>query len=199
MAVRGGLRMILAGALLSWAGAAEAASDTMPTGGRATQPIGHWEFCQTHPAECAVKSNRVAPVQLTRARWAAMVEVNNFVNASILPETDMQIWGREEVWSFPDGVGDCEDYVLEKQRELIRQGFPASSVLITVVRQGNGEGHAVLTVRTDRGDFILDNLQARVLRWSETDYTYLKRQSERSASAWVSITDGRATAVGSVR
>ena len=68
---------------------------------------------------------------------------------------------------------------------------------MTVVRQPNGDGHAVLTVRTSRGDFILDNLEPRVLAWTDTEYTYLKRQSERNSGAWVPINDGRAVAVGS--
>ncbi len=52
--------------------------------------------------------------------------------------------------------------------------MPISDLLITVVRQMNGEGHAVLTVRTDRGDYVLDNLELRVKPWNETSYDYLK-------------------------
>lgn len=183
----------------AWAGVAAAADHFMPTGGRATQPIGHWEFCQNNPDECLADRSAAIPVKLTPALWKLVLEVNAFANASIEPQTDFEMWGREEVWSYPLGAGDCEDYVLEKRRELINVGVPASALLVTVVRQPNGDGHAVLTLRTDRGDFILDNLEARVLRWSETDYTFLKRQSERSAGVWVTIEDGRATAVGSVR
>ena len=182
-----------------WTGEAAAASPFMPTGGRSTQPIGHWEFCQNDPDECLPGGGPAAPVELTKALWKIVLDVNAFANATITPRTDLEMWGREEVWSYPDGYGDCEDYVLEKRRELIAHGVSASALLVTVVRQSNGEGHAVLTLRTDRGDFILDNLEARVLRWSETGYTFLKRQAERAPGAWVSIEDGRATAVGSVR
>ena len=138
-------------------------------------------------------------MELTRALWAEMVDINNAVNTAVTPRTDMEMWGQEEVWSYPDGLGDCEDYVLEKRRELMAAGVPAGSLLITVVRQPNGDGHAVLTVRTTEGDYILDNLEPRVLAWQETEYTYLKRQSEKNSGAWVSITDGRTSAVGSVR
>ena len=103
------------------------------------------------------------PIQLTRKLWAAMVDVNNAVNTMVTPRTDMEIWGKEEVWSYPDRVGDCEDYVLEKRRDLMQLGVPAGSLLITVVRQPNGDGHAVLTVRTSNGDYILDNLEPRIL------------------------------------
>jgi predicted transglutaminase-like cysteine proteinase len=194
-------RILAALALMaaSWMGEAAAAGLFMPGGARSTQPIGHWEFCQNRPDECVADASGAAPVTLTKQLWKIVLEVNTFANASITPRTDFEMWGREEVWSYPEGYGDCEDYVLEKRRELMAYGVPASALLVTVVRQANGDGHAVLTLRTDRGDFILDNLEARVLRWFETDYTFLKRQSERSAGAWVSIEDGRATAVGSVR
>jgi predicted transglutaminase-like cysteine proteinase len=173
------------------AGAAEAGQAFMQTAGRTTQPIGHYEFCQREPGECRQKTARKPPVELTRKLWAAMIDINNAVNASVTPRTDMEIWGKEEVWSYPTNVGDCEDYALEKRRRLMALGVPAGDLLITVVRQPNGDGHAVLTVRTSRGDFILDNLEARVRPWWETPYTYLKRQSERNSGAWVAIDDSR--------
>jgi predicted transglutaminase-like cysteine proteinase len=172
----------------------------MHTGGRTTQPIGHYEFCQREPQECRQKTPKQAPVELTRKLWAAMIEINNAVNASVSPRTDMEMWGKEEVWSYPTNIGDCEDYALEKRRRLMALGVPAGDLLMTVARQKNGDGHAVLTVRTSHGDFILDNLEQRVLAWSDTEYTYLKRQSERNSGAWVSVDDSRSTvAVGSVR
>ncbi|TIM18733.1 MAG: transglutaminase, partial [Mesorhizobium sp.] len=95
--------------------------------------------------------------------------------------------------------GDCEDYALEKRRALMNIGVPAGDLLMTVARQPNGDGHAVLTVRTSLGEFILDNLETRVLSWTNTDYTYLKRQSSQNSGAWVTINDGRSGAVASVR
>lgn len=178
---------------------AHAGSQFMPTGGRATQPIGHYEFCQHEPAECEQRTPKRPPVQLTRALWETVVAVNNSVNAAIIPRTDMEISGQEEVWSFPGEYGDCEDYALEKRRLLMKAGIPAGDLLMTVVRQPDGRGHAVLTVRTSHGDFVLDNLEPRVLTWTETDYTYLKRQSEQHSGVWVQINDGRADAVASVR
>lgn len=184
--------------LVLWTGIAQASASFMPTGGRATQPVGHYEFCQRLPEECRQLTGKRRPVELTRALWKAIVEVNNATNTTVTPRTDLEIWGREEYWSYPDGVGDCEDYALEKRRELMKLGIPAGDLLITVVRQPNGDGHAVLTVRTSQGDFILDNLEPRILPWDQTEYTYLKRQSERNSGVWVSINDGRAVAVGSV-
>ncbi|KQZ31882.1 transglutaminase [Mesorhizobium sp. Root552] len=181
-------------------GTAFAGASFMHTGGRTTQPVGHYEFCQGFPQECRQATPKQAPVELTRALWDKIVSVNNSVNTSVAPRTDMEMWGREEVWSFPaNGEGDCEDYVLEKRRQLMQAGVPAGNLLVTVVRQPNGDGHAVLTAHTSMGDFILDNLEPRVLTWDETEYTYLKRQSDRNSGAWVTINDGRADAVASVR
>ena len=47
-----------------------------------------------------------------------------------------------------DDAGDCEDFVLLKRKKLIAGGFSPSDLLITVVRKPDGEGHAVLTLRT---------------------------------------------------
>jgi predicted transglutaminase-like cysteine proteinase len=184
---------------LSTAGSAQAGS-FMPTGGRSTQPIGHYEFCQTHASECGKNTSAVSPVAFAREVWGAIIDVNNAVNNMVMPKTDAEMWHREEVWSYPTaGVGDCEDYALEKRRMLMKRGIPASNLLMTVVRQKNGAGHAVLTVRTSHGDFILDNLEPRVLAWDQTEYAYLKRQSERHAGIWVTIEDGRDVLVGSLK
>lgn len=171
----------------------------MKAGARATQPIGHYELCQQIPAECSQKTRQTSAVELTRPLWSKIVRINNDVNEQVAPRTDQEMWGQEERWSYPGAEGDCEDYVLEKRRRLMAVGMPAGSLLITVVRQRNGAGHAVLTVRTSHGDFVLDNLENKVLDWTETDYTFLKRQSEQNSGVWVSINDSRAVAVGSVK
>ena len=194
------LLMAIAMQLSAWGPAAAAQPAYMHTGGRTTQPVGHYEFCQKLPQECTERTPKQAPVELTRKLWATIVNVNNSVNTRIIPRTDMEQWGKEEVWSYPDnGFGDCEDYALEKRRELMSAGIPAGNLLMTVARQPNGDGHAVLTVRTSLGEFILDNLEPRVLSWTDTDYTYLKRQSDQNSGVWVTINDGRADAVASVR
>ncbi len=202
MIKRAGTPLLLAMAIGfgAWGSAAQAGQAFMHTGGRTTQPIGHYEFCQREREECRQKTARRQPSELTRQLWAAMIDINNAVNASVTPRTDTEMWGKEEVWSYPTSIGDCEDYALEKRRRLIELGVPAGDHRKTVALQRNADGHALLRVRTSRGDFILDNLESRVLAWSETEYTYLKRQSERNSGAWVAVDDSRsAVAVGSVR
>ncbi|MFC4626461.1 transglutaminase-like cysteine peptidase [Daeguia caeni] len=175
------------------------ASAFMQTGKITSQPIGHYEFCKREAEACSVVSTDTRPLKLTPENWQLIIEINQFVNDSINPLTDMEIYGVEEFWAYPTTAGDCEDYVLLKQRELGNAGIPISNLLITVVRKPDGEGHAVLTVRTDRGDFVLDNLTDTVSRWDETDYTYLKRQAVNHSGRWVSIETPDNLLVGSVK
>lgn len=167
--------------------------------GKTSQPVGHHELCSRIKAECNETTRNAEPVQLTVKRWNELIAVNDNVNTAIEPVTDEELYGRQEYWTYPDGKGDCEDFVLLKRRELIQSGWPAGSLLITVVRQTNGDGHAVLTVRTDRGDLVLDNLEPKIKLWGETEYQFLKRQSEHHSGRWVSIEDDRPTLVGSIR
>ncbi|WP_395774081.1 transglutaminase-like cysteine peptidase [Agrobacterium pusense] len=188
---------LIVGAFAQQASASPAA--VMRVIGKANPPIGHYEFCQTYQSECQPTSLDNGPMKLTEERWKTMLDVNYTVNTTITPMTDMEIYGVEERWAYPTTVGDCEDFVLLKRKMLMNKGFSASNLLITVVLQPNGEGHAVLTVRTDRGDFVLDNMRNKVMNWSETEYTYLKRQDTANPGRWVKIQDGRATnAVGGI-
>ncbi len=190
-----GFTLLAAGFAASPAAAAAAA---MPTAGRTSQPVGHYDFCKRYPSNCQ-RNARVGLVKMTRANWDKLVQINAAVNNNIMPRTDQDVFGVPEYWAYPTNEGDCEDFALLKQYMLGREGFPASALLITVVRQTNGDGHAVLTIRTDQGDYILDNLDARVLAWNDTDYQYLKRQSEADAGKWATINDDRNILVGSVR
>ena len=194
---------ILCGAaVVAGAGWAMPRAAIMPTTGQTSQPIGHYDFCQRHKAECDVRTSHDPRVRLTPEKWNQLVLVNAEVNQEIREATDKQIYGVPEYWAYPDkiGRGDCEDLVLLKRRDLIKLGWPVGSLLITVVRQQNGDGHAVLTVATDRGDLVLDNMEQRILLWDETNYEYLKRQSEYDSGQWVGIDHaGSGVAVGSVR
>jgi predicted transglutaminase-like cysteine proteinase len=160
-------------------------------GVKTTRPIGHQAFCQTHPDECGPNEALVEVVPLSDALFAQLTSINDSINASVKAVTDREFYRVTELWAYPDGAGDCEDFVLAKRRALNAAGWPLSTLLITVVRESSGEAHAVLTVRTDRGDLVLDNLDGDVHRWSETPYTFLKRQSQEDAGVWVAISDDR--------
>lgn len=178
--------------------AAFAFAGSMRITGKANPPIGHYEFCRSYQSECVSRTRDTGPLTLTEDGWRTILDVNYTVNTEITPMTDQEIYGVEERWAYPTSVGDCEDFALLKRKMLINQGFNPSNLLLTVVLQPNGEGHAVLTVRTDRGDFVLDNMRNKVMLWSETEYTFLKRQATDDPARWVKLQDGRATAVSSV-
>lgn len=171
----------------------------MVTGPVTSQPIGHYEFCRRMPKECNQRFASTPPPKLTRSGWSTVKRINASVNARITAMTDQDIYGREEVWAYPKDAGDCEDFALLKRRELASRGFSLADLLITVVRKPDGEGHAVLTVRTAQGDYILDNLDNKVKLWNETPYTFLKRQASFNTGRWVSIENGRDVVVGALR
>ncbi|MEK7156224.1 MAG: transglutaminase-like cysteine peptidase [Patescibacteria group bacterium] len=157
-------------------------------GESARAPIGWVEFCAEYRPECVTRPSVPRDVVLTSKAWADMVKVNAWVNDSIKPVTDLEHWGVVERWNYPDdGKGDCEEYVLLKRRMLMQAGWPREALLITVVRDKKGDGHAVLTVKTNRGEFILDNQEVEVLHWSKTGYRFVKRQSQSDPNAWVSL------------
>jgi predicted transglutaminase-like cysteine proteinase len=179
-------------------GSAFAFPASMLTEGVSSQPVGHYEFCKENRNECGRISGSTSPVHLTEANWKTILKVNYTVNTTIQPMTDMQLYGVEEKWAIPTTAGDCEDYALLKRKLLMQSGISASDLLMTVVLQPSGEGHAVLTVRTDRGDFILDNMRNRVLLWSDTEYHFLKRQADDDSAKWVKLDDGHTVVVGSL-
>ncbi len=167
---------------------------TMPVHGLTGAPPGYVEFCRRNPGECRPQSqarsavSRSERLNLTADRWVMLHAINSYINDTVAPRTDREIYGVEEHWTMPHDAGDCEDYVLLKRRELIKRGWPESALLITVVLDERGDGHAVLTVRTEQGDFILDNKHARILHWRDVPYIFIKRQSYRSPQLWVSLT-----------
>ena len=154
----------------------------------AAKPIAAWvRFCELNPAECSVNPSEPATVVLSQATWNAIVAVNRRINSRIRPITDSDHWNVVDRWNFPDdGLGDCEDYQLLKRRLLAEKGLPRRAMRMTVVIDELGEGHAVLMIRTDRGDYVLDNKTSTVLPWDQTGYTFVKRESQDSVS-WVSL------------
>jgi predicted transglutaminase-like cysteine proteinase len=157
------------------------------TYGKTLPPIGYVEFCGRGEDECKFSGGKIESAALTDAAWAQMRQVNHYVNTRIRPATDKELYGVPDYWTYPIDAGDCEDYVLLKKRYLEGLGFNADELLITVVLDENNDGHAVLTVITDKGDYVLDNRRQEILRWNDTGYTYLKRQSQEQANKWVSL------------
>jgi predicted transglutaminase-like cysteine proteinase len=155
-------------------------------------PIGWVDFCVEYAPECETKPLEARDIVMTPKAWKDLAEIDHWVNDTVKPMTDMDHWGVVERWNYPDdGYGDCEDYVLLKRKMLLDAGWPRQALLITVVRDKNGEGHAVLTVKSDKGEFILDNQTQDILLWSETGYLFVKRQSQTDPNTWVSLGEPR--------
>jgi predicted transglutaminase-like cysteine proteinase len=143
------------------------------------------EFCRRQPQECAIDVSEPVIIRLNQELWGTIVGVNERVNRTILAVTDQDHWGEVDRWDYPDdGLGDCEDIQLLKRKLLIEAGLPRRALRMTVVIDEQGAGHAVLMVRTDHGEFILDNKRDAVLAWQGTGYHYVKREGDESA-AWV--------------
>lgn len=199
--VREGWRAALAGfavaAMLSMA-SAHAASERalfISVGDAARAPAGWRQFCAEYAPECDTTELAARDAALTSQAWTELVRINRWVNEAIKPMTDVEHWGVTERWNYPDdGYGDCEDYVLLKRRMLMQAGWPRQALLITVVRDQQGDGHAVLTVKTDKGEFILDNQTEEVVLWSETEYRFVKRQSQNDPNIWIALGDPRPAA-----
>ena len=155
--------------------------------GKTLPPIGYVQFCATNQAECKTRGAATDRLAMTPERWNLLYQVNSYVNHKIAPVSDQDLYGEPERWAYPTDAGDCEDYVLLKKRFLEGLGFAADALLITVVLDENGDGHAVLSVTTDGCDFVLDNRRNNVMRWNETNYKFLKRQSQRDPLQWVAL------------
>jgi len=165
-----------------------------PVYGRTLPPIGFVDFCARNRKDCEpTGSSRRA--SLTQARWRMLRQVNTHVNSSIEPVSDQDLYAVPERWDYPVDAGDCEDYVLLKKRYLQELALPAESLVIAVVLDEVGEGHAVLMVMTDEGDFVLDNRRNEVLRWAETRYRFLKRQSQEDPRIWMAFSGAGKTSL----
>lgn len=150
-------------------------------------PVGYVDFCGRGEAECQFHGGKVETLSVTNENWDQIEQINRFVNTVIRPASDMELYGKADYWTYPKDAGDCEDYVLLKKRYLTELGFNADELLITVVLDEHNEGHAILTVITAQGDYVLDNRRREILRWDDTGYKFLKRQSQTNANEWVSL------------
>ncbi len=158
------------------------------TAGNSTSvPYGWVDFCGRHAEECNVDQLPAVEISLTPKVNRDFNRINQQVNAYIEPVTNLEHWGTIlDHWDYPtDGKGDCKVYALYKRKLLMDMGYPRQALLMTVVRDLQGNGHAILTVRTDKGDLILDNLNENIRLWSETGYTFVKRQSQENPNLWL--------------
>lgn len=166
--------------------------------GLSQAPYGFVRFCEANATECNGDGREEARLDATPDHLAELDAINRTVNRAIKPLTDLEVYGVTEYWTLPTTAGDCEDYALLKRRMLMQRGWPASSLLMTVVRDERGEGHAVLTARTAQGDYVLDNKAEGVKIWHQTPYEFVMRQSYLNPKVWVALEAGDASRPASI-
>jgi predicted transglutaminase-like cysteine proteinase len=165
-------------------------------GSETSVPYGWVDFCSRRPEECNVERLPAVDARLTIRSLSVLDRINRQVNAAIQPISNFDHWGTMlDHWDYPvDGKGDCKIYALYKRKLLREEGFPRQALLMTIVRDLEGEGHAILTVKTDRGEFVLDNLSDEIRPWNATGYRFVKRQSQEDPNLWLAIGDPGASA-----
>lgn len=177
--------LLVAGCALAAFVLPSAAGTVMELTGNAFPPPAFKPFCASEPRLCSTNGSLKA-MQLTAGLEAELNQVNREVNRRITERDDRAAAGKPDEWRLPNTTGDCEDFAILKKSELLKRGWPASTLLLTVARQGT-EGHTVLTVRTSKGDLVLDNRTSSVLDWSRTPYRYFARQSQTDGKRWERI------------
>ncbi len=129
------------------------------------------------------------PFVLSAERMTQLQQVNSHVSSTIREVSDLEQYGREDVWVLPtSGKGDCEDFAMLKRKMLLERGWPSSALSITVGATAQGEAHAVLLVSTAHGQYVLDNLTSSILSPERTGHVFHARQSGRS---WISASGER--------
>ena len=179
---------ILAATAFTALSAPVAFADTwLRTGGATSVPAGHHFYCARGGRHCGAH-RATGPAQMNRSKWARVQSVNTRVNRAIQPAHDMDVHGEADVWEIPRSVGDCEDYALLKRSKLLRAGFSPSQLPLVKARLPWGEAHVVLVVRTNEGDFVLDNLHNDIRPFHKTGYRFLKMQAPDDSSTWLRVT-----------
>ncbi|HEV7255421.1 MAG TPA: transglutaminase-like cysteine peptidase [Mesorhizobium sp.] len=176
---------LLAASLAVTTAAPAAQRAVMKTGGKAFAPPAFYDFCSAHRSLCSTGGG-ARVVELTERRRAELEKVNRSVNARLRERSDPAGGDGADRWRLSSTEGDCEEFAILKKAELLKRGWPASALLLTVGTAW-GRGHTVLTVRTSEGDLILDNYKSAIKPWSKTSYRYFARQAPGSGRKWERI------------
>ncbi len=153
---------------------------------RAMAPFAHIMFCAKNPNECEVR-NGASTIILTALADKQLHSVNNIVNRSIIPVNDASDSPADDIWQVNVSSGDCEDFALTKRDHLIAMGWSPKALRIAITKTAEGEGHAVLVVRTDRGDLVLDNRTNTIKPWRNAGLRWLKIQSGDNPREWFEL------------
>lgn len=171
-----------------WAVDASRPGAMLPLRASVSAPSGATGLCGAYPWACA-SGHKSGPVGA--AQMEQVIKINRAANAAIRPVSDLAQYHVAEKWALPTARGgDCEDYALYKKAKLLKAGFSPDRLLLAAVLDRQGKSHAVLVLRTDGADLVLDNLRSSVKRWDETGYTFLRMQDPRDPQHWVATFAG---------
>jgi predicted transglutaminase-like cysteine proteinase len=155
--------------------------------GPALAPMGHVIYCLKTPSECESKRSSSSTIAFEAKISKLLARVNSRVNNSIIPVRDTGEWPGKDNWTNNPKRGDCEDFALTKQHELLKMGLPSSALRLAFARTERGEGHVVLVVRTTNGDYVLDNLKSEVLSLFESNLIWESMQSGENPKLWQKV------------
>lgn len=151
-------------------------------------PSGFAGLCSRYSWAC--KSTGQSRVSAKEKLFLAK-SINRAVNKQVREIEDQTQYGVEEHWALPTHRGgDCEDLVLLKKKMLVERGVSSEALLIATVLDKQLRSHAVLVLRTSKGDLVLDNLTNKILPWDRTGYTFLKLQNPKSLRKWDAVLAG---------
>lgn len=128
--------------------------------------------------------NATGQLILTRELKLLLNKIQRDGNRDVKYQTDIQTYRTEEYWAYPKKsgfslVGDCEDIALYKHRLLVAAGCPQACLLLTICTDPQNQGHCVLSVVTDKRDYILCNQHPDVatpIQMRHEGYVFLYRQ-----------------------
>lgn len=147
------------------------------------EPIGSFpeyiKFCSRYSDQCVNDSN-VSVLVYSDDLINLLNRVNIDINKRIRPDNNKDGYH----WSLETLSGNCNDYVVQKRAVLHDYGISFNNLLMVAVYTSSGIGHMVLVVRTDRGNFVLDNLRNRIVLFKDSGYTLIRMQSVSDINLW---------------
>lgn len=162
----------------------QANSAFLPLNKPISAPQGALGICERYAWACAPTSQAARAIG-HEDLVALARQVNLSVNRQVREVSDYDQYRVAEHWSLPTARGgDCEDFALLKKRELLRRGVAPERLLIATALTPDRVAHAVLILRTDAGDLVLDNLTNRIRPWQKTGYTFLRMQDPAQPARW---------------
>ena len=115
-----------------------------------------------------ISANRFHKLVGDTSGFAAIGQVNSWVNQAIAYTEDRELFSRADFWAGAATTlrlrrGDCEDIALTKMQLLAAAGIPREDMILTIARDlVRNADHAVLIVRHDGRYYMLDNASDEV-------------------------------------